>query len=316
MILLGMAVGSLVSEAFWYSLSPPAPCNATFTDTIPCTTYNRRILIAAMVAYEGDTLAIALEEAKGVADVLLVENKQPHNPSAKGSEKPAYVWPRVRHLFRQRVYWRMCRLKRNGNGMWEAESADNACLSGHLKKLQEYYDVVLIASIDEILSRDNLLKLKHCELPKLPTTGAIGMPLGLLGRSFRTDWPARGYPYSAALPAIWPGNHRNPSRSVGARSNAMVGGLHATNYCFLPAMVLKELWATEYGSKMTEAILCSKSIEDHKRDCYNMLHHRVKSGTGPETVVPRILKACPASFPSWYGKVDDREIDFYNSICH
>jgi hypothetical protein len=86
----------------------------------------------------------------------------------------------------------------------------------------------------------------------------------------------------------------------------VVGGLHMTNYCFLPAMILKELWATEYGHQFPETRALS-DLTNLKRECYNMLSHRVSPGDSPETEVPRLLRTCPQAFPAWHGRIDPRE---------
>ena len=43
----------------------------------------RKILVAVMVAYEADTLQIALSEYDGVADILISENLNVHTPHEK-----------------------------------------------------------------------------------------------------------------------------------------------------------------------------------------------------------------------------------------
>lgn len=310
----------LAAAAFRYATDAPETCVPLFPpDVVPCGgRFNHRVLVAAMVSYEADTIRMALAEATGVADVLLVETLWPHNKLARRYRKPAYVWPlRVGSMFEQNVSWRSCEPRRMSDGRWDAETDDNACVTRHVNAVKHRYDVVIVGSVDEILSRDNLLRLKHCALPPLPASGAIGMPLGLLGRSFRTDWHIRSMPYSFSLPSVWPASDPSPRRHIPPLPGTppIVGGLHATNYCFLPAIVLKELWTTSYSGRMTRDRLCGTSVHAHKERCYNMLHHRVVARTGPETVVPRLLEACPHSFPSWRGDVDMREMEFYSKVC-
>lgn len=290
-------------------------------DVIPCNgQYNHRILIGAMLAYEADTLQIALAEYDGVADVLITENRAIHNFREKKFRKPFLLWPGLKQkdafkVTNSTVFFKECKGRRRSNEMWEAESLDNTCMTNELAKYGKDYDVIIVGSVDEILARKTLLRLKYCGLPRLPASGAIGMPLGELGRSFRTDWPVPGNPVSLSLPSIYGKEDAvkgNAKRHIPYLGSTVQGGLHMTNYCFLPAMVLKEMWATEYGHQ--EFDVC-RPLEKIKEPCYDMLRHRVTKGTGPETIVPWLLEACPDSFPSWYGDtyMDDRE-HLYRSL--
>lgn len=287
-------------------------------DIIPCNKqYNHKILIGAMFAYEADTLQVALAEYDGVADILITENRAIHNFRERKNRKPFLLWPILKHkkefqTNNSKILFKECLRIRNSNDMWEAESLDNKCMNRAILEYGKYYDVVIVGSTDEILARKTLLKLKYCKLPKLPASGAIGMPLGKLGRSFRTDWPVPGNRNALSLPSIY--GKEDVIKGVAKRhipylGTTVMGGLHMTNYCFLPAMVLKEMWATEYGHKKIN--VCG-SINKIKESCYNIINskrvgHRVSKGTGPETIVPWLLEMCPKSFPSWYGNIDDRE---------
>jgi len=276
---------------------------------------NHRILIGAMLAYEADTLQIALAEYDGVADILITENRGVHNPKEKSFLKPFLLWPTLqsRPEFSVReslVFFHECTGRRHSNEMWEAERSDDRCMSQAIKKHASDYDVFIVGSVDEILARETLLKLKHCDLPSFPANGGIGMPLGKLGRSFRNDWPIPENPNAFSLPTIYGRQHAEPGRAVrhiGSIGPSIQGGLHMTNYCFIPAMTLKELWTTSYGHRHLDT--CS-SIKALKEKCYHMLRHRVTPGTGPETITPWLLEACPDAFPSWYGNIDDRDVAF------
>tara|TARA_B100000902_G_scaffold318718_1_gene310702 strand:- start:86 stop:568 length:483 start_codon:yes stop_codon:yes gene_type:complete len=144
---------------------------------------------------------------------------------------------------------------RSSSATYEAEDLDERCESQKVKKLVSLfgYDVVISGSIDEIISRTQLIRLKWCkDIPPLPTKGAIGMPVGLLGRLFRTDWSPRGMPWAFSMPNIYGtadalGGTAKRNLARDRDKTPLVGGLHLTNYCFLPAMILKEMWTSSYG---------------------------------------------------------------------
>jgi len=291
-------------------------------DTIPCTgTYNNRILVAAMLAYEVDTLQIALAEYDGVADVLITENLAIHSYKSRKQQKPLLLWPRLKSnpafaTFNSTVHYTQCTKSRTSNALWEQEFNDNKCVTDAVRQLASQYDVIVVGSVDEVLSRRTLLRLKHCHLPPLPASGAIGMPMGLLGRKFKTDWHHPSRPFSFSLPSVWAATAPNPRRRMKSLPGpAIVGGLHMTNYCFLPAMFLKTLWATESQTGITQAHAQSNPVA-LKDACYRYdeLHTRISAPASPETRVPWLLHMCPSSFPAWYGKLDPREHAFQTFI--
>ena len=87
-----------------------------------------------------------------------------------------------------------------------------------------------------------------------------------------------------------------------------------TNYCYLPAMILKELWSTEYGHSYSLAN-AKKNLLQQKEKCYSWLSHRVSQGHSPETEVPLFLTQCPTALPAWFGKADSREHMFQRLIA-
>lgn len=308
--------------AFLANMSNPT-CRLVYDDPAPPFAADRSILIAAMMAYEIDTIQMALAEYDGVADVLLTENRRVHNPQARRDKRTKpLIWASLYNrtqfqMQRSTLRYHACTTDATSDDMWAQENADNACVTSRLQLLRPLYDIVVVGSIDEILARSTLMRLKHDQhIGELPASGAIGMPLGLLGRRFRTDWHHGNRPFSFSLPSIWPSSELNPRRHIAPLPGpAVVGGLHATNYCFLPAIILKEQWATEYGHAITNDAICGTPLSDIKRKCYNMLHHRTYEGHSEETVVPQLLQQCPEAFPAWTGDVDPRELTFYRSVC-
>ncbi len=285
----------------------------------------RKILVAAMLAYEVDTLQIALHEYDGLADVLLSENLNPHNPRATGA-KPFYAWPRLKGMrgfteINSTIFWQGCKNKRTSSETYEAEDLDEWCETNKIKALTTAhdYDVVVVGSVDEVLARREMIRLKWCkDIPQLPTKGAIGMPMGLIGRSFRSDFPPRGMPWAFAMPNVY--GKSDALAGVAKRNlgnfrdrEPIVGGLHLTNYCFLPAMILKEMWTSDYGHNL-DTVNPYQSLAGAKQRCYDNFKPRIKYETGAPTVVPRLLQACPDQFPAWHGKIDAREQQFHELL--
>ena len=146
--------------------------------------------------------------------------------------------------------------------LFAAEAADTTCLSDKVKELAPGYDVIIVGSVDELLARKNTWALKHCDLPSLPTGTASGMPLGLLGRHHHPYYHYRDYPTAYVFPTVYSSdwathcvtNEFKRYASPGPNdfvffppegSTPMIGGMHLSMYCFVPAMILKEMWSTE-----------------------------------------------------------------------
>ena len=63
-------------------------------------------------------------------------------------------------------------------------------------------DLIIFADIDEMISREVLQSLRHCELRHGVLVGAIIMPMGNFDLAFRTDYPVRGKPHSLGIATI------------------------------------------------------------------------------------------------------------------
>lgn len=304
-----------VDAVQWPPTRPIAPCAPPQTQ--PCGgAFQRRLLVAAMFSFEVDTLRVFLAQHRGIADVLLVESRQVHNVHETRAKPLLWSTTALSSLASNdsSVASVVCPPGPK-RAMWDAEAHQNACMSEAVRARRHDYDVVVVGSVDEILGRSALLRLKHCALPDLPTSSAIGMPLGLLGRKFRTDWHYADRPFSFALPSVYSatfeGAFVRSFRPLGR--TAVVGGLHMTNYCFLPNMVLKELTATEYGHHMSRDALCNASVRQWKDGCYAMMRSRTQPGASREAEAPCALSAL--ALPAWSGKVDPRERRFWNAVC-
>ena len=63
-------------------------------------------------------------------------------------------------------------------------------------------DLIIFADIDEMISREVLHSLRHCELRHGVVVGAIIMPMGNFDLAFRTDFPVKGKPHSIGIATI------------------------------------------------------------------------------------------------------------------
>eukprot|EP00037_Helgoeca_nana_P029991 m.366205 g.366205 ORF g.366205 m.366205 type:complete len:429 (+) comp28092_c0_seq15:44-1330(+) len=338
----------------------PRPCDtprpSTFTP--PCIPlYNRSVLIANMFAHEVDLLEIALHEYQGLADVVLTENLQVHNVGAS-TEKPFYMWPalaktaRFRELARG-VEFVSCTPLGDRASLWDAESNDDNCMSDAVVKRAARYDIAIVGSIDEVLSRRNIYRLKHCELPSLPSGAQIGMPLGFLGEhqlAFRTDHNYPSNKYSLSLPTIYsttwaetpgprtwsswahtvlygkraPGTgdflkwHRVAYDRPESRPG-IIGGVHLSGYAFAHNTILKELWCSECTGEFSREPYCSlspKTRQDQTALAWQNDHpERFRTHIGAEFEMPVRLQQCPDRFPAWFGEVDQREKLLLRHLC-
>lgn len=214
----------------------------------------RRLAVVALVPSEVGALEVALSEYEGVVDAVhLFESPTAHNPFEHAS-KPL-IWPRLAarpRFSRFRVHYHICRrVAKDGSDMWSAENEHNACMNAAMQEVRHLCDIIVVGSIDEILARSTLSKLKRCRsIPSLPASSAIGMPLGRLGRSFQTGWHVPSMPYSFSLPTVCANTTvgRPFARVFRAmHPDPILGGLHMTNECRLASHVFKEQTATEHG---------------------------------------------------------------------
>jgi hypothetical protein len=110
--------------------------------------------------------------------------------------------------------------------------------------------VVIFGHVDEIPARDDVWRIANCDedlVKKLPGNFGIWFPYGNLEYAFRSDFPARGKPWTLGDPGVSLANRKDDIRLArGKFPNVLGRGFHATNYCFPPQVILKQLTATEY----------------------------------------------------------------------
>jgi len=173
--------------------------------------------------------------------------------------------------------------------------------------------IVIFGHTDEIPLRTAVQKLKACDV-KLPLNFASWMPLGNVKDKFRSHFPARGYPYSIGEPsAAYGKNIRGLSR--GKYNNILFGGFHATNYCYMPASLYKEMTATEYTYKESESSV--DCVGKYLAECLSMLDSRKKLVQPSDRLkLPWIIDQNRDAYASWFGKVDSRLLKMVHIDCY
>lgn len=290
---------------------PPDP-------TLTCNnSFNRRILIAALFATEIDILEMALYEYEGIADYYLFENTITHNVR-EHSKKPIF-WPELQktpRFQRFRPSFHVCNRSIVKVRMWDAEEESNRCIESVLLRVAHKYDVIITGSVDEILSRDNVRRLKHCPLPPLPAGSAIGMPQGKLGRSFKSDWHYPQYPHSFSTPSVHRVGHPPYRRTLApSLKTVIVGGMHMTHQCNLADWIVKNLLTSDHSHAINSSTICSQPLHVWKQKCYTTWPSRY-TPIGPESVTPHILEQNPLRYQEWFGHTVPSEIVLYEKLCH
>ena len=93
-------------------------------------------------------------------------------------------------------------------GIWMFENNSEKIASQKIRQILKSSgefcddDLIIFADIDEMISREVLHSLRHCELRHGVVDGAIIMPMGNFDLAFRTDFPVRGKPHSLGIATI------------------------------------------------------------------------------------------------------------------
>ena len=112
--------------------------------------------------------------------------------------------------------------------------------------------MLLFSDLDEMISREALHNLKHCELHSDVLSVAIVMPMGNLDKAFQSDFPVPGKPHSYGRATIvtWKliesGGHPGGRGVPQPDGFHVTGGVHLTAFSYVAFVLLKDLTATEY----------------------------------------------------------------------
>lgn len=205
------------------------------------------------------------------------------------------------------------------------ESEKESAVATYVSDKFDHQTLVIFGHVDEIPAREDVWKVAHCERP-LPGNFAIWFPFGNLDYGFRTDFPARGKPWSLGDPGMTTaGSLSQMGLPRGKFEHVLGTGFHATNYCFPPQHILKMMTATEYKGfdgvvdQMRRAAIenktCAHVMQRLREECLNSpvrsfgarmrrVTELVQSGEKAEQFyVPLALRSGNFSrYPSWDPK--------------
>jgi hypothetical protein len=298
--------------------------------------------LAVQMAFEVDTLEIALHQYEGLIDrFFIVEAVK----TQYRSTRQPLLWEAVRDTprFKRFTPWvvhlalndaDMAKATHGGEGIWSVERYQERQRWKEIKMWNDYErffedeDVIGFGDVDEIPSRENLQLLKHCQLRVNMVDVGIWMTQGRLSDAYHSIFGVSGYPYTLGDPTFFKysaavelgaedGQGHYVNRQRGSSGPFVIGGMHMTFDGFLTARLLKLM-------ACTECELDANTVR-HWRDLWssnktlqlehemlqvpqNWLHGRVPVETvDPRTVcIPWLLACNPERYPVWRAEHDTR----------
>jgi len=188
--------------------------------------------------------------------------------------------------------------------------------------------VMLFGDADEIAAPHLLHLMRHCEPKALPVDVGTWMPMGLMTRAFRTDWPVdRGDPsvaFTFGNPAFHDPFARKEAggawRTFGGSGLYVLGGWHLTNYLYPPARLIKTLSMPSYAGHIdaSDMHLLGQDVPGYfEKGKDSWAPSRFKNTSEllrvepyrsrPELLQPpAIMIRNPERYGMWYGKLDSR----------
>ena len=227
-----------------------------------------KLAAAFKFGFEADVLEIVLNQYYGLVDkIFLFEATRTH---LRRNEKPL-VWE---HLKNQKRFQKFRNMivhlvaddapfsDDNYNNIWAFERyQDNQLFSrvSEWNKGTKYFeesDVILIGDLDEVPSLNVLNTIKSCNFARNTNTIYTGIwfPFGNINYAFRPDWPAKDaktdkiLDYSLNAPSFWTwksasdhssSHDEGPRRIAGEKLPALLGGMHMTQYNYIPYFMTK-----------------------------------------------------------------------------
>lgn len=308
----------------------------------------RFVFLSLLLGFETDTLEIALREHQGLLDaILLSEATRQH----KNMKTKHMTWhrirrqPRFRFLNETKVYYGVVddilladELFSSDTNIWKTESKQNEMLQKQsqtiidkLKRdgLNEFAHIT--ANADEVLSRENVWKVKWCDdFDYDVLVGALWTPMGDLQHAFRVDHPAlSSVPYGDGLVNIGLNRVVNV-RQLFSRGQhnvegmVLFGGMHMTDINFWAFRVLKQLTATEYPGTYEfppipythESFIrwYSKEMQKERWPGRRVNKEQLVGRNRRILHVPWFLACAIKRYPYWEGEVDPRSAKVFQRL--
>lgn len=272
----------------------------------PCNHVNRYVHDVFLFSHEADTLEIRLYELYDVVDMFhIIES----DFTFHGEKMEPFFTTKLQYQTRFKKF--LPKIKtyvthENYNTAreinWKMEDEKQKYAISIIQQLPKDH-LVIFGHVDELPSRENVLKARSCRDVFFPLNFGIWMPITTFEYKFRTHFPVKKYPYTLGEPTMgYP--YQIDGLSRGKQKHFLLGGIHLTNYCYRPNALMKELTATEYHRKITY------KKWDEEKYLYKCQYKRIRSkkitGNEPFLHIPWIMKQNPNAYLSWYGKLDKR----------
>jgi hypothetical protein len=172
--------------------------------------------------------------------------------------------------------------------------------------------------------------LKHCVLTGSTVDVGIWFPYGNIERAFESDFAVPGHRYTLGNPTFWTlkaATHaydfkkKVPGRRRGKGEKFILGGIHMTEYAYLPNQLIKDISCTECGpwdDKLTENIETKikagriEELEEELRVLPNRIMSRivnlaeVKDIMTEIAILPWFYDCNRNRYPVWEGGHDTR----------
>ena len=309
-----------------------------------------KIGVAFKFGFEADVLEIAFHQYFGLVDkIFLFEATRTH---LHRNKKPL-IWERLRLQPRFQKFQSMVvhlivddapHSESDISNIWTFEKYQD---SQFWKKMEEWNsgtkyfsddDVVMVGDLDEVPGLQVINNMKNCKLKS--TVGAVNtgiwFPFGNIKNAFQTDWPAMDaksgqiLPYSLNAPCWWTwksaaaqvakNEDKGLPRMIGHLIPALLGGMHMTQYAYVPYFITKLMSISEGGSfkemlQLTKQAIATNNITLLEVDLSSPFKSfgdriiRVKDLPYEEREVVEIpwFLACNLQrFPNWVGMPDLR----------
>ncbi|CAE8627183.1 unnamed protein product [Polarella glacialis] len=305
--------------------------------------HGMRKMPAAMIdmfklGYDADVVEVRLREYADIVDLVVIVEAE---SSFWGVPKLS-MWDRLRAQSRftpfsdKLLHLVFTWADIHGNGtskvvrkrekQWTTEGGENNMIPEVLRHLKLNSDSIVLnfGDADEVTSRNNMHLMKHCEPKKLPVDSGIWFPMGRVDRAFKTDWPTGGFQYTLGDPTYQPPSHF-VGLGHGKSGPYLLGGMHMTDYNYLPFRVMKVLSNSDSGGvpqawsnlltlgNVSKLFFAFSNMEApvfpaEWRTRIIPLGELFKKSLAYKDMVyvPWFLAANEARFPAWFGKEDPR----------
>jgi hypothetical protein len=285
--------------------------------------------------FDVDTLEIHLNEVADVVDVfVIIESVDAHYREV---HKPL-MWDRVKQQDRFKNFNVLHFIMDDADLVNRLGDEKNIWRGEALQEQQRWTkflewnkvakqlgpgDMIGFGDADEVPSRANVNLLKHCEPLKSVIDIGIWFPLGDITKAFRTDHPVPGHPFSLGDPTFWEfeaaQKHGAPSRNRGKSGSFLLGGMHMSDYCYVPYRMSKAISCSECSGLGAGVIAAARSGDLSRLSAiFQPLHYHsslqnrvfplkdVIAEIKDIVAVPWYYACNPSRYPSWELQHDHR----------